>query len=66
MPGNIFNLFVQNGANAPMHIMVAAAWLIVMIFLNAPWFFRQFAAFKNYLPAGEKAADGSTLPPILD
>ncbi len=66
LPGNIFNLFVQNGANAPMHIMVAAAWLIVMIILNAPWFFRQFAAFKNYLPAGEKAADGSTLPPIID
>ena len=66
MPGNIFNLFVQSGANAGSHLITAAAWLTVMLILNAPWFFRQFAAFKNYLPAGEKAADGSTLPPILD
>ncbi len=66
MPGNIFNLFVQSGANGGPHLITAAAWLTLMVFLNAPWFFRQFAAFKNYLPAGEKAADGSTLPPILD
>ena len=66
MPGNIFNLFVRDGANAPLHIIAAAVWLIAMLALNAPWFLRQFAAFKNYLPAGEKAADGSTLPPLLD
>ena len=66
MPGNIFNLSVQDGAHAGLHFIAAAVWLVVMLALNAPWFFRQFAAFKNYLPAGEKAADGSTLPPILD
>ena len=67
MPGNIFNLFVRNAeANATLHFMVAAAWAAFMLALNARWFFRQFAAFTNYLPAGEKAADGSTLPPLLD
>lgn len=67
MPGNIFNLFVRDGgANSELHLITGAVWLIALLALNAPWFFRQYAAFKNYLPAGEKAADGSTLPPLLD
>ena len=66
MPGNIFNLFVDHNRHAPTHCVVATVSVIVMLALNAPWFARQITAFQPYNPAGEKAADGSTLPPRLD
>ena len=66
MPGNIFNLFVNHNSHAPTHCVVATVWVVVMLALNAPWFLAQFLAFQPLNPAGEKAADGSTLPPRID
>jgi hypothetical protein len=58
--GSIFNLLfnVQNIEQKVAHLVCAAAWLLLMVILNASWFFRQISQFKPLDAATEP------MPPV--
>ncbi len=59
--GNVFNLLaLRDDDQRDYHLYFACAWLVVMLGLNARWFFRQV---NNFHPPIRVVPDNS--PPIL-
>jgi hypothetical protein len=64
-PGNLFNVFsVTENAQRLVHLEWAAAWLVLMLVLNAKWFFRQV---RNFQPWRRTTAPpvATEAPPII-